>query len=430
MTCPAVPAEPPATLLSRLAVRLDTELSQVIGLFQDHDGLRLLPVLDDDGRPAGAIEERRIRAQLLSPFGYSLMLNPGFSRDLARYMTRVPVSEIDAGLPAMLDRIAEDGNHDALLLTRQGCFVGTIDNGALLRLAAARETAVATERIKRLSRIDAASLTMREEAAALSVEIEQISARLIESAGQMGDRAAAAGVRSMSVASAASQAADNVAAIAAQGDALARALDILGIDAADANRSAAHAADLIFQGGMRSRELVAILSDVSGVIGTIDTIARKINLLALNATIEAARAGSAGRGFAVVASEVKALAGQTRDAAGRVSGQMATIRQAINGVASHHDGLEQAIAMLDSLSASIEAAVGRNGAATHEIAANVADAAAANGHIRQNAHDISETAAKAAANVDGMIAVAGTLTARSTALQHRLHAFLDDIRAA
>lgn len=53
---------------------------------------------------------------------------------------------------------------------------------------------------------------------------------------------------------------------------------------------------------------------LSGVVTTIDGIARQTKFLALNAAIEAARAGDAGRGFAVVASEVKKLALATRDA--------------------------------------------------------------------------------------------------------------------
>lgn len=68
---------------------------------------------------------------------------------------------------------------------------------------------------------------------------------------------------------------------------------------------------------------VTSLNDQSQQIGTIVStikgISEQTNLLALNAAIEAARSGEQGRGFAVVASEVRKLAGQTSEAAERVS---------------------------------------------------------------------------------------------------------------
>ncbi|OMD41868.1 methyl-accepting chemotaxis protein [Paenibacillus odorifer] len=58
---------------------------------------------------------------------------------------------------------------------------------------------------------------------------------------------------------------------------------------------------------------------IGSIVSTIKGISEQTNLLALNAAIEAARSGEQGRGFAVVASEVRKLAGQTSEAAERVS---------------------------------------------------------------------------------------------------------------
>jgi methyl-accepting chemotaxis protein len=62
------------------------------------------------------------------------------------------------------------------------------------------------------------------------------------------------------------------------------------------------------------KNLVNKFSEISGIVGMIDSISKQTNLLALNASIEAARAGEHGKGFAVVAEEVRKLSMQSGDA--------------------------------------------------------------------------------------------------------------------
>ena len=201
-------------------------------------------------------------------------------------------------------------------------------------------------------------------------------------------------------------------------------------EVAEARASTARVGELIEDGGQRARQLSETTREIGEVVAAIDQIARRINLLALNATIEAARAGEAGRGFAVVASEVKALAQQTRDAAGQIAQRVMAVRSGVGSVAAGQAGIEAAMSALDGLSTTIDEAVVRNGAASQHINAKVRDAAEANDHIRLQAADISAAANDTAASSGTMIGIARSLSGGADRLQQRFDRFLQEIEAA
>lgn len=158
----------------------------------------------------------------------------------------------------------------------------------------------------------------------------------------------------------------------------------------------------------RLEQVGGSLSEVAGVSGAIEAIARQTNLLALNATIEAARAGEAGRGFAVVAGEVKALADQTRQATLKISSTIATLSGQISSLIT-----EASSAASDARATSegrivIEEAIDRVGkglASMAELSGTVADTSSGNlGHCQTLISELDlldSSVAEATKNVKG-----------------------------
>jgi methyl-accepting chemotaxis protein len=408
----------------------NAELREAIQLFRERPDLEALPVIDGDGKPVGAVLEREVRRLLLNPYGHALLQNHSLYRGLDGFVSKLPVADISAGFARLFALISDGEGYEALILTKQGRFRGAVDGRTLLRMAAGREATIAARREARLRRITEATGVMRTEAALMSREIAGASGQLQDAARSITNRANDAGAKGLSVMAAAAQAADNVGEIASQGHQLARELQDLGREVAEARASTARVGELIEDGGRRARQLGETSREIGEVVHAIDQIARRINLLALNATIEAARAGEAGRGFAVVASEVKQLAQATRDAAGQIATRIHGVQSGVGSVTSAQSGIESAIATLDALASTIDEAVARNGAASQRISANVRDAAGANEHIRAQAAEISSTANDAAQGSTVMIDIARSLTVGADRLQLRFNRFLEDIGRA
>jgi len=181
-------------------------------------------------------------------------------------------------------------------------------------------------------------------------------------------------------------------------------------------------------------ELGAAAQDIGKVTEAITAISAQTNLLALNATIEAARAGEAGRGFAVVANEIKELAQQTAQATEEIRAKIQGIQQTTGHTVQEISQISHVISDVDAIVGSIAAAVEEQSVTTHDIAENVGQASTGVQQVNENVaqadsvikgiakdiaavsssvaevastaqsmHQNSETLAKLAGNLDGMV---------------------------
>ncbi|MBO9714653.1 methyl-accepting chemotaxis protein [Sphingomonas sp.] len=407
---------------------LEDSLFRAVDLFQADPDLRLIPVIEGERRPVGAVFEKDVRRLLLNPFGHALLKNPAYGHGVARHLRLCPIVEASLPVRELIDAYRAAGGSEGMILTLDGKLFGSVGNRRLVHLAAERDMAEASQRIARAQRIEQASERFEAGIAELSRAMAELSDKLERNAASTVERAAELSQRATFLAGAATQTTDNMTEIAGRGRGLADALGGIGQSAEQTERAAGQVASLVTTGSARARELLHSAQSIDSVIGLISEIARKVNLLALNATIEAARAGESGRGFTVVANEVKQLSTQAGIAAARITAHVTEIRGGIGDVAEGHAGVEQAIGTMVGLAHQVQAAVAAQESATRLIARNVGEAVDAGSAIQRDVEAIGGTSREAEDSAREMRALAQRLHADSSALSREVGSFLATIR--
>ena len=412
-------------------IRLGRPLSEAVDCFQDDSGLRLLPVLDEADRPAGAIYERDMRRILFNPFGHALLRNPSFGGRLDDHVRPCATVERSAAVEQLVDLYAAQGaGCEGLILVERGRYAGVLGGPLLLRLTAERDARTALARTERAERITRESTDFRADIGALIADMVAMAEQLSVLAGQVSDRVTGDRTDSTAMAVAAVQTADRLAALQSGGAELGHLFAAMEAEARDAGAAMREAAARSRSGLAQSAALRDEADGIGEVAALIDAIAGATAMLALNAGIEAARAGEAGQGFAVVAREVKSLAAQTRAAAAGIGERIDHIRAAVGDVAAGHATIDDAMTRADRLSTALFDAMARQGAFTRTIADSVAEAGSSSDHIRAGAQAISDNALATAHGAQEMRAVARRLADEAHRLEARAGGFIAEIRAA
>ncbi len=405
----------------------DAGLLDAVDLLRAAPQVRLIAIVDAHDRPCGALLERDLRPLLFGPFGHALLSNRGLPMTVRSRMRACPVIEL--GAPAVEALAAWRGAEAAegLILTYGGCFVGTVDQPSLLRIAAERAGRIHLAEQRRALRIEDAAQRFRAEKRDLVRGLGEVSQAVDAASRRVAQRAVAIRTRTDDVASGAAASIVNLQRIAASAEMFAGALDTVEQRMYAANAATHRAVKQTRASAGQIRALGEAADAIAVVSALIDTIAQQTRMLALNAAIECARAGDAGRGFTAVAGEVKGLATQTRTAAAEIADHVARIRTAIVAVSDDHDGISRAVEALEQLSASVMAAVREQGIAGRAIGEHVGAAGAATERIEAGVADVLGSAREAGEDAGVMQTLVERLAGIVGSMRSGISAFLTEL---
>jgi methyl-accepting chemotaxis protein len=405
-------------------------LAEAVTMFQSDADLRLLPILDRNGRPLGAIFEREIRRLLLNPFGHALLLNPTFGAAIGPHIRPCPTHEMTNDINLLVDAYHKADGREGMILTVGNRLFATLTNRRLLLLAAEEQQRASRRRLERAERIERTGARFEGEAASMSRQMVELANAVQRLAEATADRAAIAGDQATSVAGAALQTRDSLSHLSERGLGLAAAFEQIEQSVASNRTTAARSVERVTDGAARARDLLEAARSIDQVSKLVGTIAGTVNLLSLNATIEAARAGDAGKGFAVVAREIRKLSDDAKDASQVIGIQMQTLRSGIEQVASDYHEVETAISSMANVASDIDDAVSAEADTTRLIARSVAEAGSASATIEQAVTTIAQSVRSASSSARDLDKMANALRNGATALGGSVEDFLREVRAA
>ncbi len=149
-------------------------------------------------------------------------------------------------------------------------------------------------------------------------DLDELSARVMDSAGAISDGARQLSRRTETQAATLEETAAALdqltSAVLRNAEGAGRARDVAG----DAFELSSKSNEIIDGSVAAMAEIQDLAHQVEGITEVIAEIALQTKLLALNTSIEAAHAGAAGKGFAIIAAEVRSLAEKSAKAAGDI----------------------------------------------------------------------------------------------------------------
>jgi diguanylate cyclase (GGDEF)-like protein len=120
-------------------------MTAAVEAFRRHGDLSFLPVVDALDQPIGIVRERRLKALLYTQYGWHLLNNSHYRRQVRELVEPCPIVDARRAVEDVVASYAADAGDEGLLVVRDMTYVGFLTSRSLLGLVAEQELAAARD---------------------------------------------------------------------------------------------------------------------------------------------------------------------------------------------------------------------------------------------------------------------------------------------
>jgi len=112
----------------------DNDILTIIDRFRTEENASFFPVLNRYEEPVGMIQDTAFKEYIYSKFGRQLLENPSFGKDIARFITKIPIADIHSSVEKLIETYTQYSNNEGLIMVDDMKYVGVLSTKALLKL--------------------------------------------------------------------------------------------------------------------------------------------------------------------------------------------------------------------------------------------------------------------------------------------------------
>ncbi|WP_373071452.1 GGDEF domain-containing protein [Sulfurimonas sp.] len=124
-----------SNLLKVDPLKINTCMSEVFDYFKMHQGITIVPVVNNNQEPVGILHEDEVKDFLYSPFGRSLLLNNGSKKSKLKNLLRPCGStDINSDTSTIIELFSNDADSDGIIITKNSKYYGFLSARSIINI--------------------------------------------------------------------------------------------------------------------------------------------------------------------------------------------------------------------------------------------------------------------------------------------------------